>query len=49
MTVVVRTIGAPELVEKLEQALGDLVGKVGEPEVLLDALSYVSALKLAVK
>ena len=48
-TIVIRPVSAPELVEKLEHALGALVGKVGEPEELLEALHLTSALKLVVK
>jgi len=49
MTVAIRPIGAPELVEKLEAALAALVGRVGEPEELLEALYLTAALRLVVK
>ena len=48
MTVLVgRPIGAAELVAQLEKALAKLVGEVGEPEALREALHLVAALKLA--
>jgi len=50
MAVIVgKPLGAPELVDKLEAALAALVGKVGEPEELLEALFLTSALRLVVR
>jgi hypothetical protein len=49
VTVVIRPIDAPELVDKLEAALETLVGKIGEPEELLEALYLTAALRLVVK
>jgi hypothetical protein len=49
VTVIARPIGAPELVDKLEAALAALVGKIGEPEELLEALFLTSALRMVVK
>jgi len=47
--IVGRPLGALELVDQLEEALAALVGRIGEPEELLQALHVAAALRFVVQ